>query len=149
MSGKRRSAANRLIRRSVGRLKIDRFLASVGARRQTYDHVFQMFLPDRDRTGRRVGVKAWEDKALRLQAELFEGATSVAVRGAWRTEEPCGGITIENTRVILSFVKEGDWTLDALRRLTEFLRAFGSATRQETVAFTIDREMRYIDIHEE
>jgi len=113
-----------------------------------YDHILISFLPDRDKQGKKFSNKVWETRALKLQAELFRGATSypqtITSRGSYKTSE--GKILIEETKAILSYVKEEELTPEALKSFSDFLKDFGKKTKQETVAFALDDQMHYIDI---
>ncbi|MBI5525276.1 MAG: hypothetical protein HY897_03005 [Deltaproteobacteria bacterium] len=115
-----------------------------------YEHVFITYLPNKDRHGNDFDVEPWDTRILRLQARLFRGATSYPSRGSYRTLDAQGrgetGIMVEATRMIVSFVNEGDLTEAALKEITDVLKDFGHKTRQESVAFVVDGEMYYIDM---
>ncbi|GAG14428.1 unnamed protein product [marine sediment metagenome] len=53
---------------------------------------------------------------------------------------------IEKTRMVVSFIQEDELGPDSLEEISSFLREFGESTDQETVAFTLDGEMYYIDV---
>ncbi|HOO76715.1 MAG TPA: hypothetical protein PLZ86_03735 [bacterium] len=112
-----------------------------------FDHILISFLPDRDKEGNKFSNKAWETGALKLQAELFRGATSyprtIPSRGSYRTSE--GKIILEDTKAVLSCVKKEELTPEALKKFSDFLKEFGQKTNQETVAFALDDQMHYID----
>ncbi len=116
----------------------------------SYDHVFIAYLPNKDRDGKEFDVEPWETKALELQGRLFRGATSYPSRGSYRAMDVKGsqtsGVMIEKTRMVVSFVTEGNLTKKALKDIADFLKNFGKKTRQESVAFVVDGEMYYIEI---
>jgi hypothetical protein len=113
-----------------------------------YDHILISFLPNRDRAGKKFNNRIWENHALELQAELFRGATSyprtIPSNGSYKTAD--GKTIVEDTKAIISYVKEAELTRDALKRYSDFLKDFGKKTNQETVAFALDEQMHYIDI---
>jgi hypothetical protein len=115
-----------------------------------FDHVFISYLPNKDREEKEFDVEPWETKTLKLQGRLFGGATSYPSRGSYRrlgAEETIStDVMLEKTRMVVSFVEEKDLTAKALKEVSGFLRKFGRATGQETVAFVVDGEMFYIDI---
>jgi hypothetical protein len=96
----------------------------------SYDHVFISFLPNKER--------------------LFRGATSYPSRGAYRQIDRQGVVStkvmVEKTRMVVSFITDADLTEEALRKMSGFLREFGQATNQESVAFVLDGEMYYLEI---
>ena len=80
---------------------------------------------------------------------LFGGATSYPSRGSYRRSDAFGrvvdeGVLIESTRLIESFVREAEFTQEALARVGAFMKRFKKATRQETVAMVVDGEMYYL-----
>jgi len=116
----------------------------------SYDHVFISYLPNRDKLGKEFNVEPWETKTLKIQGQLFRGATSYPSRGSYRKidskEDITTGVMLEKTRMVVSFVTEKEFTKQALIEITNFLKEFGSKTNQESVAFVVDGEMYYIDI---
>ena len=114
-----------------------------------YDHVLISFLPNRDKNGREFDVEPWETEALKLQGRLFRGATSYPGRGSYRRSDEHGGIVeekilLETTRPVESFIKEQDFTPEALKQVADFLRRFKRETRQESVGIVVDGEMYYL-----
>ena len=113
-----------------------------------HDHILISFLPNKDKEGKKISNKTWETRALKLQADLFRGATSyprtIPSRGSYKTSE--SKIILEDTKAIVSYVKKDDLTPEALKRFSNFLKDFGKKTKQETVAFALDDQMHYIDI---
>jgi hypothetical protein len=87
---------------------------------------------------------------LEIQGRLFRVATSYPPRGCYRKISVEGDLStavmIEETRMVVSFISESDFTRKALKEITGFLREFGRKTHQESVAFVVDGEMFYIDI---
>ena len=114
-----------------------------------FDHVFMAYLPDKDQDGNVFDVTPWELKALKIQGKLFGGATSISSKGSYRKLDKKGAsidVLIEETKMVVSYVKEKDFTEKALKEVADFLKEYGAKTNQETVAFTIDQEMFYIDM---
>lgn len=116
----------------------------------SYDHVFISYLPNKDRNEKEFDVEPWETKALQIQGRLFRGATSYPSRGSYRKIAIKGSITsgvmLEKTRMVVSFVTKKEFTPQALKEITDFLKEFGIKTNQEAVAFVVDGEMYYIEI---
>jgi hypothetical protein len=116
----------------------------------SYDHVFISFLPNKDRRGQEFDVEPWETKALEIQGRLFRGATSYPSRGSYRQIDRQGMVStkvmVEKTRMVVSFITDADLAEEALRKMSDFLREFGQATNQESVAFVLDGEMYYLGI---
>lgn len=116
----------------------------------SYDHVFISYLPNKDRNEKEFDVEPWETKALQIQGRLFRGATSYPSRGSYRKITPEGSIIsevmLEKTRMVVSFVIKREFTPQALKEITDFLKGFGIKTNQEAVAFVVDGEMYYIEI---
>lgn len=125
------------------------WLRSVGLSPAGYAHVVIVYLPNRNRHGHEFDVEPWESEALRLQGLLFRGATSYPSRGSYRTCDERGriaeqGLVVESTRMIVSFVKEREFTLKSIRQIRNFLRRFKEKTDQEAAALVIDGEMYYL-----
>lgn len=124
------------------------FFSEFGVESIEYDHIVISFLPNRDKAGRKCNNRIWENRALKLQAKLFRGATSyprtIPSRGSYKTAD--GRIIIEDTKAVISYVKKNELTKDALKQYSDFLKDFGKKTNQETVAFALDEQMHYIDI---
>jgi hypothetical protein len=116
----------------------------------SYDHVFISYLPNKDRNEKEFDVEPWETKALQIQGRLFRGATSYPSRGSYRKIATEGSITsgvmLEKTRMVVSFVTKKEFTPQALKEITDFLKEFGIKTNQEAVAFVVDGDMYYIEI---
>ena len=113
-----------------------------------YAHVIIVYLPNKDQEGNEFDVEPWDTEALRVQGQLFRGATSYPSRGSYRRSDPSGalveeGIMVEQTRMVTSFVTEEDFTEENLRGVKEFLLRFKSETRQDSVAIVVDGEMYY------
>ncbi|MBI5755313.1 MAG: hypothetical protein HZA12_00150 [Nitrospirae bacterium] len=116
----------------------------------SYDHVFISYLPNKDKEGTEFDVEPWETKTLKIQGRLFRGATSYPSRGSYRKIASEGSITsevmLEKTRMVVSFVIRKEFTPEALKEITDFLKEFGIKTKQEAVAFVVNGEMYYIEI---
>ena len=72
----------------------------------------------KDKNAKDFDLEPWETAALKLQGRLFRGATSYPSRGSYRRTDETGaisdeGVMIEQTRMVVSFVAEPDFT-DAL-----------------------------------
>ncbi len=109
-------------------------------------HVVATVLPDHDRVGRTFDAEPWETEALRLQGHLFGGATSWPSRGSYRESDADGRIgqerlILEQTRMVVSFASESDFSATALRALADFLTRFKNATGQDSVALMIDGQL--------
>ena len=59
----------------------------------TFDHVFISYLPNKDKEEKKFDVQPWETKALKIQGQLFHGATSYPSRGSYRRIDSKGNIT--------------------------------------------------------
>ncbi len=115
-----------------------------------YDHVLISYLPNKDKNGSEFDVRPWETKALNLQGKLFRGATSYPARGSYRIADSEGNIgedvMIEKTRMVTSFITEKEFTEEALKKVSDFLKEFGKKTAQDSAAFVVDGKMYFIDI---
>ena len=114
-----------------------------------YPHVVILYLPNRDKNGKEFDIETWDQKALELLARLFRGATSYPSRGSYKKIDSDGEfyketIMIENTRMVVSFVAETDYSLEHLKEVSGFMRQFKAKTSQDTVAIAIDGEMHYL-----
>ena len=112
-------------------------------------HVVIVYLPNKDKDGSEFDVEPWETEALKIQGRLFRGATSYPSRGSYRQSDETGAvadesITIERTRMVVSFVAESAFTEEAIKEIGAFLRRFKRATRQDSAALVIDGEMYYL-----
>jgi hypothetical protein len=115
-----------------------------------FDHIFIAYLPNKDQHEKQFRVTPWETRALKLQGKLFGGATSWPSRGSYRLIGSEGKIStrvmVESTRMVTSFIKERDFTEEALKAATDFLIDFGQKTNQQVVAFVVDDDLYYIPI---
>jgi hypothetical protein len=114
-----------------------------------YDHILISFLPNKDKNGKEFDVEPWETEVLKLQGRLFRGATSYPGRGSYRKSNEQGDIVedkvlLETTRPVESFIKEQDFTPEALKQVADFLRRFKTQTHQDSVGIVIDGEMYYL-----
>ena len=51
---------------------------------------------------------------------------------------------IEQTRMVVSFAAEPDFTDEAIREMGDFMRRFKRETNQDSVALVVDGEMYYL-----
>jgi len=124
-------------------------LREIGFSPLSYAHVVIAYLPNKDKNGKEFDVEPWETAALKLQGRLFRGATSYPSRGSYRRSDETGAISdagamIEQTRMIVSFVAEPDFTEEAIKEIGGFLRRLKRETRQDAVALVVDGEMYYL-----
>lgn len=121
----------------------------IGLTSVPHDHVLIVYLPNKDRDGKEFDVEPWDTEALRLQGRLFGGATSYPARGSYRKSDARGeiveeGIMVESTRMVESFIKEADFTEDAIAEVSRFMHRFKKSARQETAAVVLDGEFYYL-----
>jgi len=90
----------------------------------------------------------WETEALKLQGRLFRGATSYPSRGSYRTSDARSRVEahvqLEATRMVVSFVQEGDYTSEAVGQVVDFLQRFKRRTRQDSAGLVLDGELYYL-----
>lgn len=126
-----------------------RILQRAGLTAVPHDHVLLVYLPNKDKDGKEFDVEPWDTEALRLQGRLFGGATSYPARGSYRKSDRTGeivdeGIMVESTRMVESFIKEADFTEDAIAEVSGFVHRFKKSTRQESVGVVVDGEFYYL-----
>ncbi len=124
-------------------------LREIGFSPLAYAHVVIAYMPNKDKDGKEFDVEPWETAALKLQGRLFRGATSYPSRGSYRRSDETGtvsdeGVMIEQTRMVVSFVAERDFTEEAIKEMGAFMRRFKRETRQDSVALVVDGEMYYL-----
>ena len=124
-------------------------LREIGFSPASYAHVVIAYLPNKDKNAREFNVDPWETAALNLQGRLFRGATSYPSRGSYRRSDERGtisdeGVMIEQTRMVVSFVAEPDFTEEAIKEMGGFTRRFKRDTHQDSVALVVDGEMYYL-----
>lgn len=115
----------------------------------SYAHVIITYLPGKDRDEMEFDVEPWETEALKLQGQLFRGATSYPSRGGYRRSDQTGEIVeeqimLEQTRMVTSFVQEEDFNETPLVKMQTFLLQFKNETYQDSVAIVVDSEMYYL-----
>jgi hypothetical protein len=121
----------------------------IGFSALAHAHVVITYLPNKDKRGREFDVEPWETEALKLQGRLFRGATSYPSRGSYRQSDETGAVSddsvmIERTRMVVSFVAEKDFNVEAVKEVGAFMKRFKRRTRQDSVALVIDGEMYYL-----
>lgn len=116
--------------------------------RLDYDEIFNAFLPNKDKDEIEFDVEPWETEYLRLMGKLFGGATSVPSRGSYRKINKTGEIEekvmVEQTRMVVCFIRSDDLTEEALKRISNFLKKFKKETNQESVAFVLGDAMYFL-----
>ena len=87
-----------------------------------------LFIPSKDRDGRRIDQRLWTRRALEVLGRLFRGATAFPPgRGVWRDDEAGGRLLHEVVVMVTSYTNPLDHTHSAL----EMLRAFLHRLRRE------------------
>ena len=124
-------------------------LREIGFSPLAYAHVVIAYLPNKDKNAKAFDVEPWESAALKLQGRLFRGATSYPSRGSYRRSDETEaisdeGVVIEQTRMVVSFVAEPDFTEAAIKEMGGFMRRFKRETNQDSVALVVDGEMYYL-----
>lgn len=103
-----------------------------------------LFVPSRDRSGRRVPQQTWLNRALDVLGRLFGGATAYPKgRGVWRDDQQRGKLLFDEPIVVQCYTSEEDLLREA-GALRAFLVEMGAACRQGAVGFVIDRD--YLEI---
>lgn len=97
-----------------------------------------VFIPSKDRLGRRIDQPAWAGRTLDLLGTLFRGATAFPPgRGVWRDDSRGGRLLRETTVMVTSYTNPSDHTADTIAVLSEFLHRFGRDTNQGEVGIVI------------
>ena len=124
-------------------------LREIGFSPLSYAHIVIAFLPNKDKDQKEFDVEPWDTEALKLQGRLFRGATSYPSRGSYRRSDETGAITdqgvmIEQTRMVVSFVSEHDFTEEAIKKMGAFMHRFKQEAHQDSVGLVVDGEMNYL-----
>jgi hypothetical protein len=105
--------------------------AALGAEREASTQVLSLYIPDRDRNGRRINGGLWIRKAQAILTRIGEGHTTTPPHdGGWESES--GKVRREKTVIVYTYIKP-DRFLARLPELREFLHRFGRETNQEVV----------------
>lgn len=105
--------------------------AALGAEREASTQVLSLYIPDRDRNGRRINAGLWIRKAQAILTRIGEGCTTTPPHdGGWESES--GKVRREKTVIVYTYIKP-DRFLARLPELREFLHRFGRETNQEVV----------------
>jgi hypothetical protein len=114
-------------------------LREIGFSPLSYTHVVIMYLPNKDKNAKEFDVEPWETAALKLHPS----------RGSYRRSDDTlaisdEGVMIEQTRMVVSFVAEPDFTEEAVKEMGGFMRRFKREANQDSVALVVDGEMYYL-----
>jgi hypothetical protein len=116
--------------------------------RLEYDEIFTAFFPNKDKEENVFDVEPWDTEYLKMMGKLFGGATSYPAKGSYRKIKETGEIEekvmVEQTRMVVCFIKEIDFSEIALKEVSDFLKRFKSETNQESVAFVIGDAMYFL-----
>ena len=105
---------------------------ALGSHEPAASQVLTLYIPDRDRNGRRVGNhRRWVGDALRLLARMGGGATCLWGEGSW-TNEDNGKTIIERTAIAYTYIRPDRFVAE-LPSLRWFLHDFGRRTNQGEV----------------
>lgn len=97
-----------------------------------------LFVPSKDRQGRRIDQRLWAGRALDLLGKLFRGATAFPPgRGVWRDDSRGGRLLRETTVMVTSYTSPADHTAEAVAALSEFLHRFGVQANQGEVGVVV------------
>ncbi|HEX8263564.1 MAG TPA: hypothetical protein VF547_11885, partial [Allosphingosinicella sp.] len=107
---------------------------ALGASRAATLQKFSLYLPDRDRDGAPVPhLDAWHAAAMTLFAEVNGGATLMPpADGIWNPEGG-GEMVREATRIVYSFVRDGEKFERDIEQLAVFIHSFGRHSKQGEV----------------
>jgi len=105
--------------------------AALGAEREASTQVLSLYVPDKDRHGRRIRTARWIREAQEILTRIGEGYTTTPPHaGGWETAT--GQLRREHTVIVYTYVKP-DRFLAQVGALREFLHRFGRETNQEVV----------------
>jgi hypothetical protein len=118
---------------SPGREPLD-LQEALGASRAAALQRFSLYIPDRDRDGAPVeSSKAWHAAAMTLFADVNGGATLLPpADGIWNPEYG-GEMVRESTRVVYSFIRDGEKFERDFDELAVFIHSFGKHAKQGEV----------------
>lgn len=108
--------------------------SALGAESLPSRQIFSLYIPNKDRDGKKINPKPWITEAANILAQMGGGATITPPnRGVFLKED---GTTPqwEDTVIVYTYILD-DLFLAGLLVLREFLHRFGRETRQLEVAF--------------
>lgn len=109
----------------------------LGATHPQGSELITLFIPDKDRFGRRIDQDRWTDEALGVLGRLFRGATAFPPgKGVWRDDSRGGRMLREVTVMVMSYVPRTELAKH-LVTLRAFLHRFGRETHQGEVGIVI------------
>jgi hypothetical protein len=109
---------------------------------------FSIYIPDKDRNGKRVEQGKWIDEALRLLSSINGGATAMPpVKGAWLNEDT-GKLVSEEPVIVYSYIDPDDFP-NRLGEVVEFAKRLGRETNQGEVAFEFNGGFYLLDQFEQ
>jgi len=105
--------------------------AALGAEREASTQVLSLYIPNKDRRGRRINTRPWIREAQEVLTRIGEGYTTTPPHdGGWESEG--GKVRREQTVIVYTYIKP-DRFVAHLAALREFLHRFGRETDQEVV----------------
>jgi len=105
--------------------------AALGAEREASTQVLSLYIPNKDRRGRRINTRPWIREAQEVLTRIGEGYTTTPPHdGGWESER--GKVRREQTVIVYTYIKP-DRFVAHLAALREFLHRFGRETDQEVV----------------
>lgn len=107
---------------------------ALGASRAATLQKFSLYLPGRDRDGAPVrSTEAWHEAAMTLFADVNGGATLLPpADGIWNPEGG-GEMVREATRVVYSFIRDGEKFERDIDQIAVFIHSFGKHAKQGEV----------------
>ena len=98
-----------------------------------------LFIPEKDKDGKKIKQSYWVTVALKSFGFLFRGATSFPPgKGVWRNDEKGGELLIEKTIMIISYASPEDLNKKNLENLRSFLHRMGRESKQGEIGVVID-----------
>ena len=105
--------------------------AALGAEREASTQVLSLYIPNKDRGGRRIITRPWIREAQEILTRVGEGYTTTPPHdGGWESEGR--EVRREKTVIVYTYIKP-DRFVAHLAELREFLHRFGRETDQEVV----------------
>ena len=105
--------------------------AAIGAEREASTQVLSLYIPNKNRHGRRINPGPWIREAQEILTSIGEGYTTTPPHdGGWESEG--GRVRREKTVIVYTYIKP-DRFVAHLEELREFLHRFGRETNQEVV----------------
>jgi len=105
--------------------------AALGAEQEASTQVLSLYIPDKNRRGRRINTRPWIREAQEILTRIGEGYTTTPpYDGGWESEG--GTVRREKTVIVYTYIKPERF-LAHVAALREFLHRFGRETNQEVV----------------